>query len=793
MKRNKIRKLNNKGNTLAIVIIGIFILSILGTLILGITATNYRMKLANKKSEMTFYYAEKAVDEIYAGIGTEVMECVRNSYEKVLANYVKVDSMTGSISKLTQDEANDKFKTEYNTLLHIKYPITPDLDKDINNIFTRLSANISTITGYTTTLTKNADATKPTEVVYDTANNRVYLNNVCVECVAGESGYYSSITTDFVINMPNINFDMFDSGSSDFKEFFSYAIIAQGKVGSTTDPSLKITGSEVTINGNVYAGSDLLGRKDSILIDSVVKSVIKANTLVAEGSLVVKNSKADFSDLASDDTTDIDTIIDTADTLQLWAGDIKTENPSSGTGSTGISIVGNCIVSDDMEINADNSTINIKGNYFGYGFKASAADDNVEADSGTITGFTGTSLSTKMEHEERSAIIVNGENADVDMSGVKKLILAGRSYVDLDEGGQYRNASYMTGESVSVKGNQQMYLADSTLLNGISNPISYADFTNLNNALLDGEPNYSQLGLDSNKVVAKKTGSQVYFYNKENNPKEQTEYFVDTFASNAEKSNNMKTQINKLGVKNLKFRNDLSSYTVGAIVQVDGGDVVVPSDGKFLYGANGITKTKFFELIKDIKIRKSYLTTNLTNLSSTILGNEYVSIPASTDTNTVYEKYINKNKVELVTGRIEKQNLQRGNPYSAEICDKLAALGFYNPDLVNVGYIITNESGTSAVDVTLDAGIIIANRPVNISKDFTGLVVCNGNIKVYGSCRKITAAKDLVECMCDNISDISKYLNGYIPNGSLTGSAVEADNLTYEDIVDKITWRKNTK
>ena len=73
----KIRKFfrtDNKGNTLGVVLIGIFILSILGTLILGVTATNFNMKLNEKNSQTVFYNAEKAIDAIYAGIGKEVMD-----------------------------------------------------------------------------------------------------------------------------------------------------------------------------------------------------------------------------------------------------------------------------------------------------------------------------------------------------------------------------------------------------------------------------------------------------------------------------------------------------------------------------------------------------------------------------------------------------------------------------------------------------------------------------------------------------------------------------------------------
>ena len=98
-------KLNNEGNTLGVVVMGILLLGILGTLILNATATNYEMKIIDNKSKQNFYYVEKAVDEIYAGIGKDAMKAITDAYEEVLGSMVSVDEETGKYRTMTEEEA----------------------------------------------------------------------------------------------------------------------------------------------------------------------------------------------------------------------------------------------------------------------------------------------------------------------------------------------------------------------------------------------------------------------------------------------------------------------------------------------------------------------------------------------------------------------------------------------------------------------------------------------------------------------------------------------------------------
>ena len=67
-------KSDNRGDTLAVVIIGIFVVGMLGTIILAMTANNYKMRIVDRRSQTTFYQNEKVVDEIKGVIGTDALD-----------------------------------------------------------------------------------------------------------------------------------------------------------------------------------------------------------------------------------------------------------------------------------------------------------------------------------------------------------------------------------------------------------------------------------------------------------------------------------------------------------------------------------------------------------------------------------------------------------------------------------------------------------------------------------------------------------------------------------------------
>lgn len=835
-------RLNNKGNTLGIVLIGIFILSILGTLILGITSTNLNMKLVDKKTEMTFYYAEKAMDELYAAIGTEVMNCTKEAYSEVLENYIKADG-----TPLDSTEANKRFKEllikgdttvgiSGITSLYKDGSIVSSTD-NIGEMFARFNTNgyITSVPSYTITIfSPSSEATSivykkasgievaPTEMNAINLVEIIEIKNIGIECVSN-NGYYSSIVTDFEIKIPNINMDFSDSKTEgNIEELAQYSLIAEGSntiYSSDADrvkPAIQIgngtNASTVVIKGNVYANGTAYSQNaagiktfvrnnNSIEVTTGSSVTFQSKIVNCINNFLLTDAKAFMGNYTGTDS------VDAIDALQFYSGNIETKG---NTGST-LQITGNCIVEDDLEVNGKESDITIKGNYFGYGFR-NVTGSRVEADTDEITGFL-SSTATATEHAQSSAIIINETGANVNMIGLNKLVLAGRAYIDLDSSGT--NASYMTGESVSFKGNQHMYLADTELSGSAvagQNPIRYAVLKTLGGYTDGTDITYSSIGLNTstdNQVVAKKIDEDVYFYVKNKNPITQTQYFKSTFKNNATKRQNMVNNITSMNIKNVVFSNSLKSYTVGTIAQVESGSLKVPAGNELIAGANGIpenstvTDMGFYDILDDIEGRINHLVPSLKDVSTeSILGVSQIMEAPTISSKSPFEYYVDQDYINGISGRKEVQNIEEtaaidglttaeASMVASRIC---TILGITDTSTINVGYIVSNETGIGGSVINLDAGVIISKSPFTVSKDFTGLIICNETMYISGNV-SISSAKELVEYMFEAIPDLTEALNeDLLPRGAdETGTIVDADSLTYTELVEKKNWRKNFK
>ncbi|MDE7433481.1 MAG: hypothetical protein K2N34_16415 [Lachnospiraceae bacterium] len=803
---NRKSKLNNKGNTLAIVIIGIFILSILGTLILSLTATNYKMKLNDKKSEDTFYYAEKALDEVYAKIETDAMQYARDAYAEVIGTYIDDSTLT----LIDTDEASERFKQKYQSKLENNYR-----EASVDDTLSYLETGISSVTNYRFKLI-NLGGTDATDVIYhfDSTTGlltEVVLKNICVECSTTKTGFYSSIISDFTIKVPDITMNLREGGGDfNYDELFGYAVIAQGTTGDPgngdKDASIMIDNDNTTITGNIYAGEksncDSVRVGNSTLDGYQNKNLnINAKNFVCKGPFTLYGSNATLRDINGTDS------VDTLDSLQFYAKDIKLEKQvQDNTSQINLDIAGNCIVSDDMEVNGDYYNVRIKGNYFGYGFQQAVGEERgTEADSSLLPVFDKTQHSTPLirEHEQRSAIIINGKYADIDMTGVKQMILGGRAYIDLDGGIQSGgDVSYMTGESVSFKGNQQVYLADSSDMNGAfsgANPVSYTSFVNVG-GYTSGTVNYSLLQLDETKVVAKKINDMVYFYKRENNPLSQTAFFKDE-ARNTTKLAAIKAHIrDDLHVRNLKFASDLKAYTVGAMMSVEsnaaGTDIILD-----VRPNNGINMTRdyFMDLIDDIKVRESHLTTTLHDISTvdnTILGQNFTNENLAASGSTPYGYFMS---TVIKTGfNTRVQGNLTGVAVTGNIRDALINdCGYSGTDIdggiVKVGYIISKDSVAGVENIDFDAGIIITDRDVSISKNFSGIIVTNGTVRIHtGNDISLKACKNLVEAMFKEIPELKVIINSNIGAEPGDDIAINGNRLDHKQLVEKNNWRKNT-
>ena len=389
------KRMNNKGNTLGVVMIGILLLGILGTLILNITAANYQMKLADNSSKKNFYYVEKAVDEIYAGIGVEAMAAVSEAYQHVLSNVVSRNDENRLVT-LSGEEAEAAFDQRYLENLKNKF-----IEDSENGGELSIEDKLSILKGYIGTVNKVTFNVEPvydsdgvtclTDVFCDETEQKIKFKDIKISSRTA-SGFYVSVTTDFVVALPDINMKFADTGSDNSSELYKFALLVDGyetlqkKVTNgtvdisdllqITETNLKdISKASVTINspnnsvniiGNVYVGTSSVSKKAAVNIEnSGLVLNVNAKNFISGGSVVIKNAEANFNRLTQrDDVNLIEYGLLDSDTqssgMHLWANNLITKGNVSA-----LNVNGDCIIADDLEINGDNSTVRITGNYFG--------------------------------------------------------------------------------------------------------------------------------------------------------------------------------------------------------------------------------------------------------------------------------------------------------------------------------------------------------------------------------------------------------------------------------------------
>ena len=101
MKKEKFRlkKLNNKGSALVVVIIVIAFITVLATLILYLSVMNYHMKANDYRTKASFYGAEVPLEELRVQMVLDFSQACEKSYKSVFEQYGILIDGTGTARK----------------------------------------------------------------------------------------------------------------------------------------------------------------------------------------------------------------------------------------------------------------------------------------------------------------------------------------------------------------------------------------------------------------------------------------------------------------------------------------------------------------------------------------------------------------------------------------------------------------------------------------------------------------------------------------------------------------------
>lgn len=490
-KKEKANPWGNKGSTFIVVIVAVSFLTVLGTIIIAVSSANLQMKKESYAIKRNFYVDEQVLDEVYHGIGMEAERCLGEAYAYVLT---RITTDVYAVPDKDQEaDAFRKYSEKFIEKLNVPYKLSslPAEGEEIK-------AAIEELDSYIQRAPKNSDPTLPVleekhvtdlkkiKLEYDEKTGipeKYIFQGVVVKYRETDdqgraTGYESTITTDIVIEIPFIDF------FQDSSRILDYAMVAnKGIYFYDTTTSV--------VTGNVYAGIDRAGEEkpdrqeknlqrahglnpgngtEAVLYGGLgfdkATVTFNSNYIITKGDINVRNSTVTIGNGNPSSKA----------AAQIWAETIRTVRPqdrfqaASAGERVNVTINGKIYAANDLEINADASTVKLEGEYYGYnGGRYVTWEQKQIADAASYDS---------SEHTASSAIIINGKEVRLDLAKLDVLVISGLAYVDLvskrysstDTWPVKGLSEYATSESLAFKASQFFYLAPSDCLK-TTNPV----------------------------------------------------------------------------------------------------------------------------------------------------------------------------------------------------------------------------------------------------------------------------------------------------------------------------------
>lgn len=463
MRKQTENRIENQGFSLLTVIVAVSFIGILGLLVLYMSLANFNMKVTDIKGKNSFYTAEQALEEIRTGLQEDVGEAMAQAYIQVLETYSKDAKATtdATLDQIRQSDFNDLFVTKLAERLRGSVANQYDINRlngylDIN----RNKSKDRTFDSEKEALyVTNPSGTNP--LMKKDMQNGLVLKNLKVVYVDAV-GHASIIETDIRLGIPKIQFPT----PSTLPDLMNMIIVANKGIVCKNGTA----GAETVIQGSVYAGlldeyKTQANKDEKDGSDCVsVKIENNADLSVSLGDKFVCQGSIDIAQQGK---------FSCGGGTALWAQGINLKSAS-------VQLLGKTYLADDLTVQSgNNSNVTILGEYYGFG-NPDASKPGLVANMENYNWIDNDATAALYNEKGRkdsalnSSIIINGKNTTMDLSGVQRLMLAGRNYIK-------GSTEIATGESLSVKGSQLAYLLPAELLgNGEqTNPMTYAQYNEI--------------------------------------------------------------------------------------------------------------------------------------------------------------------------------------------------------------------------------------------------------------------------------------------------------------------------
>lgn len=788
----------NKGFSLFTVIVSITFVGILGMLVLYIAMSNFYMKVTDLKGKDSFYTAERAIEEIRTGLQEEVGDAMSEAYIEVLENYnqTKTDQ--------SQDESRQEaFRKSFywNLKARMEQILNEKQDKGFKARYVDLTVGENETLEIVDPSLYALDSGQKVEV-----NSKIILKGMKAIYV-DPKGCASIIKTDIQLGIPNVKF----ATPSTLPDLMNMVVVADSGIVCEKDSS-SVTPDEITMKGSIYAGLmkdetvQEAGSNTSIWVKPNTKlSILSGDKLVCGGEINLSNG-SEFTSNSG---------------VALWAKGLTITSATA-------SLLGNTYFSDDLTVTSEsrNSNITIAGNYYGYGSAESARQSYYAPD-----------YKDKKDADLSSAIIINGKTTKINLSGVQKLMLAGKNYISTSTEksveGRSNTSDIMTGESITVKGSQLAYLApveilgtDSDKSENMHNPMTYEEYLNSDlvqdtvpvkwNTAVEGwnGKTLSDIGVNESRPVqevfyadnAESSGGFVYFYLNFTDESKAAKFMQDYYQENPDIKEQMDKYLSFYFQKNSTgiYVKDSESYllyiTNGNILSYDGTE----EQGK-IYNA---THPKFTRrLIQDqVSYQNMWCALNRKMITDYEKLNTEVSDPDDSTVaphneqdldRTVFDNLVNERKLKDFVKNMPDKKYQYPQNEAARFI------------MCNNGTKTDNgEAGTGKTLVITDEDaaslrLVVCTGDVEIEKNvnFRGIIMAKGKITLNLGAKLEAAPVDAAKVFQEQLEDESFQGQGlkaqdffwegdqYVLGNTTDNSQNTDTELSTYNLADCVTYR----
>ncbi|MDU6363385.1 MAG: hypothetical protein E6582_07595 [Clostridium sp.] len=438
----KIRK-KKKGSTFVIVVVVMAIIFTTGTTILAVTANDYKMRINQSKKLQNLYEADSGLDVVENIIIKTSQEAIKYADKEVKKKFTELDDKDRS-----KDKINEIFKDKFYEFLTVRnkeilnekeveileYLILEkkyiksilesgklEYDSAISNIENRFIIEIPE-GGYV----KNINNGKVSNITIEVKSN--------FESTEGQLKNKKTVSTKYSITAPDYNSEI--TSINIYPVFDGKAITADGNMNVESLGNKSI----VNISGDIWVqGNNNLGNSPEYTFDKYIGGIKLDNTSFNINGNIYTANTFHLNNLVNESSVNGDIYA-----KNIYVGKSINSNFSK---LNNISFEKNVVVNNDLALNATNSSIVIKNNFYGINEKT-------------------TEVSTANKALSSSSIIVNDTSNTSTITVNKDSYIMGVAYLNAtDESGN----KYQTGESVAVKGNYLAYTDVDDVLNGATN------------------------------------------------------------------------------------------------------------------------------------------------------------------------------------------------------------------------------------------------------------------------------------------------------------------------------------